>query len=177
MAAGCADRTRAARPRHHRDRSLRSRCAFGTSHITMAHGAGGKATQTLIEGLLSCVQLAIAACARRRRHCLDRGCRARVHDRQLRRQADPIPGRVDRRARRQRDCQRPGRGRSRPLAHPLDGARGGTPRRRASRRGRGDRAAAAAAGVEIVAGDTKSWSGATATRCIYKTQLNEGDET
>ena len=44
-------RARAADPRHHRDRA-RKRPRFKDAQITMAHGAGGKATQTLIEGLL-----------------------------------------------------------------------------------------------------------------------------
>ena len=74
MAAGGTDRARAARPRHHRDASARSRCASGTSHITMAHGAGGKATQTLIEGLLvPAFASPHARDARRRRDGLGRG--------------------------------------------------------------------------------------------------------
>ena len=76
----------------------------------MAHGAGGKATQTLIEGLLvpafgsaRSTALGDAGASRRRR-------RPRADDRQLRRQADPLPGRLDRRAGRQRHRQRPRRG-------------------------------------------------------------------
>ncbi len=52
---------------------------FRDAHITMAHGAGGKATQTLIEGLLvPAFGSAGARGARRRRHGLDRGRRARA---------------------------------------------------------------------------------------------------
>ena len=43
-------RARAEGPRDHRDRA-RQAAKFRDAHITMAHGAGGKATQTLIEGL------------------------------------------------------------------------------------------------------------------------------
>ena len=87
----------------------------------------------------------------RRRHA------ARDDHRQLRGQADPLPRRLDRRAGGQRHRQRPRRVRRAPAgAEPLARARGGPRRRRAARRGRGDRAPAArAAGVEIVAGDTK----------------------
>ena len=52
--------------------------------------------------------------------------RARADHRQLRRQADPLPGRLDRRARGQRDRQRPrGGGRAPARAHALARARGG----------------------------------------------------
>ena len=40
-----------AHPRDHRDRALRSAAKFRDERINMAHGAGGKATQSMIEGL------------------------------------------------------------------------------------------------------------------------------
>ena len=107
----------------------------------MAHGAGGKATQTLIEGLLvpafaseSLEQLGDAGT-----FTVD-GVGLALHDRQLRRQADPLPRRLDRRAGGQRHRQRP-RGRRRAPARdqPLAGARGGAGRGRAAGRGRSHR--------------------------------------
>ena len=81
---------------------------------------------------------------------------ARLHDRLLRRQAALLPGRRHRRARRQRHCQRPRRRRRAPLwLAPASCSR------RASRSptSAGSRArwrrAAEAAGVAVVAGDTK----------------------
>ena len=68
-----------------------------------------------------------------------------------------FPGRLDRRARRQRHRQRSRHGR-RPAAGAdrVDDPRGGARLRRAARRGGGDRRRRArAAGVEIVGGDTK----------------------
>ena len=57
------------------------------------------------------------------------GTRRRAHDRQLRRQADPLPRRLDRRAGRERDRQRPRRvGRAAAGAEPLAGPRGGAAR-------------------------------------------------
>ena len=44
-------RSRAEDPRDHRDRPRPSARSSATQQINMAHGAGGKATQTLIEGL------------------------------------------------------------------------------------------------------------------------------
>ena len=62
---GIIETARAKRPR------------FKDEHVTMAHGAGGKATQTLIEGLLRPrLRLARARRAGRRRHGLDRRRRA-----------------------------------------------------------------------------------------------------
>ena len=92
--------TRAKRPR------------FKDERVTMAHGAGGKATQTLIEGLLApgvraprrSTELADAGRGRR----VD-GRRARADHRHLRRPAAALPRRLDRRARRQRHRQRPRR--------------------------------------------------------------------
>ena len=87
----------------------------------------------------------------------DRRRRPGADDRQLRRQADPLPRRLDRRARGQRDGQRPrgrrARGRWRSASRWCS--------RRACRRDvlraevEAIAAAAEAAGVEIVAGDTK----------------------
>ena len=107
----------------------------------MAHGAGGKATQTLIEGLLAPAfdnetlnEMADAGVLVGRRR------RARDDHRLLRRQAAAVPGRVDRRAGRQRDGQRSERvGGAAAGAEPVARARGGTGGRRAARRGRGDR--------------------------------------
>ena len=83
--------------------------------------------------------------------------RARDHHRQLRRQADPLPRRLDRRAGRQRHRQRPRHGRrAAARAEPVDGARGG-PRRPTSCAPRSRRSPRPPRrpGVEIVAGDTK----------------------
>ena len=124
----------------------------------MAHGAGGKATQTLIEGLLvpafgsdALAALGDAGLVVRRRR------RPRVHHGQLRREAAPLPRRLDRRAGRQRHRQRPGRGRrAAARADARDGARGGPRRRRPAGRGaRRSRPPRRAAGVQVVAGDTK----------------------
>ena len=76
-------RPRAADPRDHRDRAREARRSSATRSITMAHGAGGKATQTLIEGLLvPAFALARARRARRRRRSsrVD-GARARADHR------------------------------------------------------------------------------------------------
>ena len=82
------------------------------AHITMAHGAGGKATQTLIEGVLVPAFASPALDALADVATIEAGRRApRVHDGQLRRQAHPLPGRVDRRARGQRHRQRSRHGR------------------------------------------------------------------
>ena len=71
---GIIETARAKRPR------------FKDAQITMSHGAGGKATQSLIEGLLAPAfgieQLADAEAGARHR--------ARAHHRQLRGQADPL---------------------------------------------------------------------------------------
>ena len=107
------------------------RARFRDERITLAHGAGGKATQTLIEGLLAPgVRRARrhARGARRRRRRRARGHASGDDDRQLRRQAAALPGRLDRRAGGQRHRQRP-RGLGGPaaradrLADPRGGAR------------------------------------------------------
>ena len=76
-------------------RSKRAR--FRDEQITLAHGAGGKATQTLIEGLLVPAfdngvlsALADAGVVAARRHPGGDDLR------QLRRQAAPLPRRIDR---------------------------------------------------------------------------------
>ena len=124
--------------------------------ITMAHGAGGKATQTLIEGLLA-PGLRRAGSGALGDAALVEGGGARADDRQLRRQADPLPRRLDRRARGERHGQRPRRRRGAPArAHALARARGGARRGRPAGRGRGDRRRRRGGrGVEVVAGDTK----------------------
>ena len=75
---------------------------FKDETVTMAHGAGGKATQTLIEGLL------VPALAREGETLEEMGDagvvthrrpRHRALDGQLRRTSDQLPGRLDRRAR------------------------------------------------------------------------------
>ena len=112
---GIIETARAKRPR------------FKDEQVTMAHGAGGKATQTLIEGLLvpafgseALDELGDAGAVDGRR------ARAGDDDRQLRGQADPLPRRLDRRAGGQRDRQRPrGGGRAAARAQPVAGARGG----------------------------------------------------
>ena len=120
----------------------------------MAHGAGGKATADADRGRCSRPRSGSSELGRRRRL---RRRRRRAHDRQLRRQAAALPGRLDRRARRQRhvnDLAVAGRAAAR--AQPRADPRGGPRRRRAARRGRGDRRARRAPpGVRIVAGDTK----------------------
>ena len=69
-----------------------------------------------------------------------RGGRARDDHRQLRRQADPVPGRVDRRARGERHRQRPCRlRRAAARADAVADPRGGSRHRRLARGGRGDR--------------------------------------
>ena len=104
------------------------RAKFRDERITMAHGAGGKATQSLIEGLF------VAGVRRRGAEparptpgevAVD-GVTLALDDGLLRRQAAALPGRLDRRARGQRHGQRPGRVRgASPGAEPLAGARGG----------------------------------------------------
>ena len=124
----------------------------------MAHGAGGKATQTLIEGLFAPAfgSAALAELADAGAVEVD-GARPGADHRQLRRQAAALPRRLDRRAGGQRHRQRPRR-RRRPAARaePLADPRGGPRRRRADGpRSRRSPPPRAAAGVEIVAGDTK----------------------
>ena len=121
---------------------------FRDERITMAHGAGGKATQTLIEGLL----VPALRLARRSSELGDagarRGRRRRAGDdhRQLRRQADPLPRRLDRRAGRQRHRQRPRGGRRAAAgADAVADPRGG-PRRPTSCAPRSRRSRAAARG-------------------------------
>ncbi len=114
---------------------------FKDSAVNMSHGAGGKATQTLIEGLYvpafesdalaelgdsGVVQIA--------------GTLGRHDHRHLRRQAAPVPRRVDRRARRLRHRERPRRRRRQGAgAQPRVRPRGGPRRRRPTRGGRCDR--------------------------------------
>ena len=130
--------------------------------------AGGKATQTLIEGLLvpafgseALAELGDAGGGDGRR------ARPGVHDRQLRRQADPLPGRLDRRAGRQRHGQRPRGGRrAAARADPRDGARGGAARptccaRRSRRSPRRPRRPACRSSPAT----RRSSSAATRTRC------------
>ena len=119
------------------------RAKFRDAHITMAHGAGGKATQSLIEGMFvpALRPRDGARRAGRRRELRGRGPRAGAHHRLLRGQAAALPGRVDRRAGGERNRQRPG-GRGRSPARPVTVAdpRGGSGRRPPARRGGGDRA-------------------------------------
>ena len=95
--------------------------------------------------------------AGRRRRARGRRRRARDDDRQLRRQADPLPRRLDRRAGGQRHRQRPRR-RRRPAARAHASrwcSRRASPPTTCAPRSRRSPRAAAAAGVEVVAGDTK----------------------
>ena len=159
MSAEAVSRPRAADPRDHRDGARASGRGSRTQQITMAHGAGGKATQTLIEGLLvpafesddALAALGDAGARDGRRH------RAGADHRQLRRQADPLPRRLDRRAGGQRHGQRPRRGRR--AAAGAERSRSILEEGLAADELRAEveaiAAAAAAAGVEIVAGDTK----------------------
>ena len=120
----------------------------------MAHGAGGKATQTLVEGLF------VPAFGSEALRELDDagvvGDLARDH-RQLRGQADQLPRRLDRRAGRQRHGQRPrGLWGARPLALTLSLVlEEGLPADDLRAEVEAIAAAAEAAGVEVVAGDTK----------------------
>ena len=140
----------------HRDRRARKRPQFKDAAITMAHGAGGKATQTLIEGLF-------VARLRRPRPVAAMADAGAVGDDlamttdSLRGQAAALPRRLDRRARGQRHRQRPrGRGRAPARADARDDPRGGARRRRrCAPRSTRSPPPPRAAGVEIVAGDTK----------------------
>ena len=124
----------------------------------MAHGAGGKATQTLIEGLLvpalstgSLEELGDSGTV-----TIDGLGLAMTTD-SYRRAADPLPRRVDRRAGRQRDGQRPRRGgRQAAGAHACRScSRRASTRPCCARRSRRSRRPPARPGVEVVAGDTK----------------------
>ena len=94
--------------------------------------------------------------ARRSGDRLDRRVAPRLHDRLLRRDADLLPRRRHRRARRERHGERP-RGRRRPAALPVARLhpRGGPADRRPRRVVASARRAAERAGVRIVTGDTK----------------------
>ena len=122
--------------------------------ITLADGAGGKASRRLVEGLFleefrnpMLEPLGDAAIVGLERHPL------RVHDRLVRRTAAALPRRRHRRARRQRHRQRPrGLGRRPARAHRRVRDRGGLPGRRAARaRRRRWRRAARDAGVAVAA--------------------------
>ena len=110
-----ASQGRRARPdgcqlaRRPRDRAASPTVTFRDPRIEMAHGAGGKASRRLIEGLIapllmgaSAEPLGDAAHRRRRRRA------ARGHLRQLRRHAAAVSRRLDRRARGQRHGERSG---------------------------------------------------------------------
>ena len=133
----------------------------------MAHGAGGKATQTLIEGLFvpayggaTLATMADAGAA---------GDMVMTTD-SLRRQAAALPGRLDRRARGQRHGQRPRRrGRAAARADDRDDPRGGPGLGRPARRGRGDRRAPPARRASRSSPATpRSSSAATPTRCTSR---------
>ena len=118
----------------------------------MSHGAGGKATQSLIEGLLAPAfgieQLADAEAVP--------GTDLVAHDRQLRGQADPLSRRLDRRAGRERDRERP-RGGRRPTARAdaFDGLEEGLGAEELRAEVEAIAEAARAADVQIITGDTK----------------------
>ena len=118
------------------------RAKFRDSRINMSHGAGGKATQSLIEGLLAPAFASDDARRDgRRRRASSRRRRAGAHHRLLRGQADALPRRLDRRARGQRHGQRPRRlRRAAAGAEPVADPRGGPGGRGAAGRGRRDRA-------------------------------------
>ena len=105
----------------------------------MAHGAGGKSSQTLIEGLL------VPALANEGLERMEDAGTLAVGDAALAVTTDSfvvrptaLPGRLDRRAGGQRDRQRPGRlGRPGARADALARARGGPSDRAAARRGGG----------------------------------------
>ena len=135
----------------------------------MAHGAGGKATQDADRGPVR----ARLRLARRWAQMADAGvvavdgARAGAHHRLLRGAAAALPGRLDRRAGRQRHGQRPGRvGRPAAGAEPVAGARGGPARRRPAGRGRGDRRGRARTRASRSSPATPRWSSAaTPTAC------------
>ena len=132
---------------------------FKSETVTMAHGAGGKATQTLIEGLLV---PALAGSSEALEEMGDAGTvtidglgLALTTDSFVV-APDPLPRRLDRRARRQRDRQRPRRRRGPPAgAQPLADPRGGPAADELRAEVEAIAAAAEAAEVEIVTGDTK----------------------
>ena len=156
----------------------RKRAKFRDERITMAHGAGGKATQTLIEGLFvpafgspALEAMGDAGVVRGRRR------RAGDDHRLVRRQADPLPGRLDRRAGGQRHRQRPRGGRRPPAgADAVARARGGPAGRRAARRGRRDRARPPRRPTSRSSPATpRSSSAATPTRCTSAHRLGRRD--
>ena len=110
--------------------------------------------------------------ARRLRRRPHRGPRPGDEHRQLRGQAAPVPGRLDRRARGERHRERPGDGRCearRP--EPLADPRGGAPRRRPARRGRGDRRGRRGRGRR---GDHRRHQGRRARRLRRHVHLHRG---
>ena len=104
--------------------------------VTLAHGAGGKASAALVDAVfLDAFARTPPRPARRRRHAdVAERRTAGVQHRLVRRQAPPVPGRIDRRPRGARHRQRPRRA-GRPAALALGGVRdrGGLRRRRAAR--------------------------------------------
>ena len=107
----------------------------------MAHGAGGKATQSMIEGLFvpAFGGETLEAMGDAGAVSVD-GAELAHDDRLVRGQADPLPRRLDRRPRRERHGERPrGLRRAPARAEPVADPRGGPGRGRPARRGRGDR--------------------------------------
>ena len=145
---------------------------FRDERITMAHGAGGKATHDADRGP------ARAALGLRRWTSsptpapLDVEARAGADHRQLRRPAAALPRRLDRRAGRQRHRQRPRRGR-RPPAGPDAVARSSRrawPPTMLRARGGGDRGGRARRPAWRSSPATRRWSSAaTATACTSTT--------
>ena len=128
------------------------------AHITMAHGAGGKATQTLIEGVLVPAFASPALDALADVATIEAGgARLAFTTDSFVVKPHPLPRRLDRRARGQRHRQRPRHGRrAAARAQPRDDPRGGPRDRRPARRGRGDRPGGRGARASrSSAGDTK----------------------
>ena len=170
--AGAPDTVREQQVLERIDRARRSRPRVREERITMSHGAGGKATRTLIEAvfldafrnpLLEPLEDAARLHGRRRA--------AGADHRLLRGLPAVLPRRRHRRPGRQRHGQRPGRVRRHPAVpvgrlHP----RGRLPGRRPDpdRRARcGPRPQAA--GVQVVTGDTKVVQRGKADGCYINT--------
>ena len=152
-------------PRDHRHRA-RKQAKFRDAHVTMAHGAGGKAMQGLIEGLLVPALASAALDELADAGAVTAGGAPGADDGRLRRPAPALPGRLDRRPGGQRHGERPC-GRRRAPAGPdaLAGPRGGPPGGDAARRGRRRRGGGARGGVGSSRGTRRSSSAASPTGC------------
>ena len=145
---------------------------FREPQIEMAHGAGGKASRRLVEGLFVPLLYDPARPRRppgRRRAARGRRRRARAHHRQLRRHTAAVSRRLDRRAGRERHRQRPrGLGRDSGGYRDHVPAGGGAPHAEVlEAEVRAMAEAARRAGVAIVGGDTKVVEHGKADRHVH----------